>query len=87
MRKESTPNKELILQEGWRLFQQKGYRGVSTDELCERCSITKPTLYYYFQDKENLLCRSSQANYRSCIKAFRWRETSKSASAPFLRLC
>lgn len=54
MRKESTPNKELILQEGWLLFQQKGYRGVSTDELCERCSITKPTLYYYFQDKENL---------------------------------
>lgn len=54
MRKESTPNKELILQEGWRLFQQKGYRGVSTDELCERCSITKPTLYYYFKDKENL---------------------------------
>ena len=54
MRKESTPNKELILQEGWRLFQQKGYRGVSTDELCEHCSITKPTLYYYFQDKENL---------------------------------
>ncbi len=47
-------NAERILAEGWRLFQQKGYRGVTVDELCLRCGITKPTLYYYFQDKENL---------------------------------
>lgn len=43
-----------ILEEGWRLFQQKGYRGLTIDELCLRCGITKPTIYYYFQDKENL---------------------------------
>jgi TetR/AcrR family transcriptional regulator len=48
------PNAERILQDGWELFQQKGYRGVSVDELCERCQITKPTLYYYFKDKEDL---------------------------------
>ncbi len=48
------PNAERILQDGWELFQQKGYRGVSVDELCRRCQITKPTLYYYFKDKENL---------------------------------
>jgi hypothetical protein len=35
------PNAERILQEGWELFQQKGYRGVSVDELCQRCQITK----------------------------------------------
>lgn len=45
---------ERILQEGWVLFQQKGYRGVTIDELCARCELTKPTLYYYFQDKEHL---------------------------------
>jgi len=53
----STPenvNAERILQDGWELFQQKGYRGVSVDEICLRCGITKPTLYYYFKDKENL---------------------------------
>ncbi len=38
-------NAERILDEGWRLFQQKGYRGVTVDELCLRCGITKPTLY------------------------------------------
>ncbi len=47
-------NARRILDEGWRLFQQKGYRGVSVDELCQRCELSKPTLYYYFGDKENL---------------------------------
>jgi AcrR family transcriptional regulator len=47
-------NAERILAEGWKLFQEKGYRGVTVDELCLRCEITKPTLYYYFHDKENL---------------------------------
>lgn len=49
-----------ILEEGWKLFQQKGYRGVSIDELCLRCGLTKPTLYYYFQDKENLFVQILQ---------------------------
>lgn len=49
-----------ILEEGWRLFQQKGYRGVSIDELCLRCNLSKPTLYYYFQDKENLFVQILQ---------------------------
>jgi len=47
-------NAEIILEKGWHLFQQKGYRGLSVDELCLQCAITKPTLYYYFGDKENL---------------------------------
>ena len=47
-------NAERILTEGWKLFQQKGYRGATIDELCLRCGLSKPTLYYYFRDKENL---------------------------------
>jgi AcrR family transcriptional regulator len=53
-------NAEKILEEGWNLFQQRGYRGVTIDELCRRCGITKPTLYYYFQDKENLFVQVLQ---------------------------
>jgi AcrR family transcriptional regulator len=47
-------NARRILDEAWRLFQQKGYRGVTVDDLCQRCELSKPTLYYYFGDKENL---------------------------------
>ena len=53
-------NAERILEEGWRLFQQKGYRGVTVDELCACCQLSKPTLYYYFQDKENLFVQVLQ---------------------------
>lgn len=47
-------NARRILDEAWRLFQQKGYRGVTVDDLCQRCGLSKPTLYYYYGDKENL---------------------------------
>ena len=30
-------NAERILEEGWRLFQQKGYRGVTVDEVYLSC--------------------------------------------------
>jgi AcrR family transcriptional regulator len=50
-------NAEKILQAAWMLFQKKGYRGVSMDELCLQCEITKPTLYYYFKDKEDLFVK------------------------------
>lgn len=43
-----------ILEKSWLLFQQKGFKGVSMDEVCQVCGITKPTLYYYFKDKETL---------------------------------
>ena len=57
-------NAEKILEEGWHLFQQKGYRGVTIDELCARCQLSKPTLYYYFQDKENLFVNVLQYKLR-----------------------
>jgi TetR/AcrR family transcriptional repressor of mexJK operon len=57
-------NASRILEEGWRLFQQKGYRGVTMDELCQRCGVTKPTLYYYFHDKETLFVQVLQHKLR-----------------------
>jgi TetR/AcrR family transcriptional regulator len=53
-------NAEKILEESWRLFQQRGYRGVTIDELCLRCQLSKPTLYYYFKDKETLFVQVLQ---------------------------
>ena len=53
-RKPSLERKNAILQAAGELFDLKGYRGVSMDAICLRCSITKPTLYYYFSDKETL---------------------------------
>jgi AcrR family transcriptional regulator len=38
-----------------RLFATRGYNGVSIREICEDVGVGKPTLYYYFKDKETLL--------------------------------
>lgn len=47
-------NTERIFHEAWLMFQELGYRGASIDELCQRCNLTKPTLYHYFGNKERL---------------------------------
>ena len=55
---------ERILDIAWELFQQKGYKGVTVDEICARCNLTKPTLYYYFHDKEDLFLTVLQRQLR-----------------------
>jgi AcrR family transcriptional regulator len=37
------------------LFAAKGYHQVSVREICDAAGVTKPVLYYYFKDKEDLL--------------------------------
>jgi len=36
------------------LFMQRGYRAVSISDILRAAKVTKPTLYYYFPDKEEL---------------------------------
>lgn len=53
------PDRILVHAKG--LFRQKGYAAVSINDIVAAAGITKPTLYYYFEDKEHLyaavLCR------------------------------
>ncbi|MHC1728183.1 MAG: TetR/AcrR family transcriptional regulator [Syntrophobacteraceae bacterium] len=37
-----------------RLFAHKGYNGTAVREIVENAGVTKPTLYYYFANKEDL---------------------------------
>lgn len=43
-----------ILNEAARLFVARGYDGISMREIAASCHISKPGLYYYFIDKEDL---------------------------------
>lgn len=36
------------------LFSEKGYEGTSIREIIERAQVTRPVLYYYFENKEHL---------------------------------
>lgn len=48
------PNQERILLAAADLFASKGYAGTAVREIVEAAGVTKPTLYYYFRNKEDL---------------------------------
>ena len=50
-----------ILAAATHLFANRGYGSTSVREVVEAASVTKPTLYYWFQSKEQL--------YRTCVRA------------------
>ena len=47
-------NRERILVAATHLFAHKGYGSTSVREVVEAAGVTKPTLYYYFENKEAL---------------------------------
>ncbi len=47
--------KHTILKVAAELFARDGYYKVSVREICYAAGVSKPVLYYYFQDKEALL--------------------------------
>jgi len=46
---------QLIVKAASRLMSQKGYKGVSLQEIANTVKIHKSTLFYYFKNKEALL--------------------------------
>ena len=46
--------RERIVSEATRLFAEQGYAGTSVREIVEASGVTKPTLYYWFGNKEGL---------------------------------
>jgi AcrR family transcriptional regulator len=51
----SSSKKEKILTSAAELFAMHGFYKVSVREICEKAEVTKPSLYYYYKDKEALL--------------------------------
>jgi AcrR family transcriptional regulator len=47
--------REEILARAAELFAKKGYPGTSMNEVAEACGVSKPTLYHYVRDKDQLL--------------------------------
>ena len=47
--------REAVLREAARTFNEKGFHATSLDHIALRLQVTKPTLYYYFHSKEDIL--------------------------------
>ncbi len=53
--------RDAVLKTAAHMFLEQGYRRTSMSELAERLRITKPALYYYFRNKEELLVECCRA--------------------------
>lgn len=57
--------RELIMNEAFKLFFEKGYYGLGLQELLKRCGVPKGSFYYYFPDGKNqLLCEVVERTYQ-----------------------
>jgi AcrR family transcriptional regulator len=53
--------RDAVLLTAAHLFLEQGYRKTSMSELAKRLKITKPALYYYFRNKEDILVECYKA--------------------------
>ena len=54
--------REQILARAARLFAKRGYTATSMNEVAEACGVTKPSLYHYVRDKQQLLLEIAAAH-------------------------
>lgn len=47
--------REAVLRVAAQIFNEKGFHATSLDEVAERLHISKPTLYYYVKNKDEIL--------------------------------
>lgn len=56
-----------ILDTAAALFAQKGYLGTTMNEVAQACGITKPTLYHYYRDKDDLLVNIADGHVSALV--------------------
>lgn len=54
-KKESKTSKEEIKLKAFKLMAKQGVQSVSMRQIAQSCGVSKPMLYYYFKDKDDLL--------------------------------
>jgi AcrR family transcriptional regulator len=54
-RNSEAPARERILDSAYELFSRRGVRGVGIDEVIERATVAKATLYRHFPSKDDLV--------------------------------
>ena len=50
------------------LFRTFGFRGVTVDDICRECGISKKTIYNYYSDKESLANETIKFHYNNLYK-------------------
>jgi AcrR family transcriptional regulator len=80
MTEDKTNIKERILAVSARLFAEKGFDGISIDELAQGAKVNKSMIYYYFSSKEGLLINLIQRYIQEFESSFMKVKTKKTRS-------
>ena len=71
MPRSSQQTRQHILDAAYVLFRRRGYSRVSMDEIAAGATVTKRTLYYHFESKDQLLASVLEAQHDLAVAAFR----------------
>jgi AcrR family transcriptional regulator len=63
--------RKRILDAAYALFRRRGYGRVSMDEIAAATAVTKRTLYYHFESKDQLLAAVLETQHHLALTAFR----------------
>jgi AcrR family transcriptional regulator len=63
--------REAVIRAAARAFNRKGYHNTSLDDIAAALEVTKPTVYYYVSNKEQLLFECFVAGIEGIRAAFR----------------
>ena len=81
MAKDAQATRRRILDAAYELFYRKGFGRVGVDEVAASAGITKRTLYYHFQSKDDLLASVLELHSELALARIRKYEDRYSGSA------
>lgn len=70
MPRSAEKTRSRILSTAYGQFRRRGYSRVSMDEIARAAAITKRTLYYHFESKDQLLAAVLEAQHALALAAF-----------------
>lgn len=60
--------REAILKRAATLFAQRGYVGTSMNDVALACGLSKPTLYHYYRDKDEMLASIAEGHVSRLVQ-------------------
>ena len=65
--------KDRILQSAYSLFYREGFARVSVDAIAARAKVTKRTVYYHFQSKDEIIAAALDGQHEYLVQQYqRW---------------
>lgn len=71
IRRDREIKREAVIRTAARAFNERGYHNTSLDDIAAALEVTKPTLYYYVESKEELLFQCFLAGLEQIREGFR----------------